>query len=77
MFKKKKIPNPPAPRTMDEIQKVYTEALSKAAQAQYLVYVHSLDLENTNKELLAINHEAKARQDLDRASEKSTSEPNS
>lgn len=69
MFKKTKIPNPPAPRSMDDIQKAYSEALSRAAQAQYLVFVHSRDLEQINEQLLSINQEAAARQKLDKESQ--------
>jgi hypothetical protein len=61
----------PEPRKIEDIQKSYSELLSKAAQTQYLVYVHSEELKNINQALVSVNQEAAARQSLDRAAEAS------
>jgi len=71
-LKRKKSPKPPEPRTIEDIQKVYTEILSKAAQIQYQVYVYKQELEKCNRDLVFINQEAAARQALDKASAKAT-----
>lgn len=65
-FKKKRQKQVPEPRSMDEIQKEYKELLSKAGNAQYLVYVYSKELEQVNARLLSVNQEAGVRQELDR-----------
>lgn len=54
------------PREMDEIKKEYSQLLSKVGQAQYVVYVHSQDLEQYNQRLLEVNKEAQARENLNK-----------
>lgn len=68
MFKRKKdkFPKEQVPRAMEEINKAYSELLARAGQAQYLVYVHSNELEQVNKGLLALNQEAANRNALDK-----------
>lgn len=63
-----------APRTLDLIQKDYSELLAKAAQSQYLVYVHGKDLEQINQALVSVNQEAAARQVLDKEATKGESD---
>lgn len=66
-LKKAKLPESnPTPRSMDEIQKAYNEAVLRAGQAQYQVYVYSKDLEQANKALLSLNQEGAARQNMDK-----------
>jgi hypothetical protein len=62
---------PKAPREMPEIEREYSELLSKAAQAQYLVYVHTRSLEELNLQLLGVNEEAAARGQLNNQAAKS------
>jgi hypothetical protein len=69
MFKKKKVPNPQAPRSLDDINQEYRELLVKVATAQYLVYIKNAEIEQLNRRLLEINQEGAARQELDKASE--------
>lgn len=61
---KKKV-KAPAPRSLDEITKDYTEQTYKAGQAQYAVFVHTKDLDQINQRLLSLNQEAAARNTLD------------
>lgn len=65
--KSKQVIRDPQARPMDEIQKAYEQELSKAAQAQYLVFVHNKELEAINGRLLNLNQEASVRQALDKA----------
>jgi hypothetical protein len=65
-LKRKKQAQAPEPRSMDEINKEYSELTVKAAKAQYLVYVHTLDLEHINKRQLYVNQEAQARMEIDK-----------
>ena len=60
-----KLKKTPAPRPFEEIQAEYQQLSARAANSQYQAYVYSQDLEAVNKRLVEINHEAKARQDLD------------
>ena len=55
------------PRELEEIRKEYNELSLRAANAQYLVFVHSKDLEQVNNRLIQVNQEAGARQQLDEA----------
>ncbi len=67
LFKKKeKFPKENVPRSMDEINKEYARVLGEAGQNQYLVFVYSGQLEENNKQLLALNQEGAKRQELDR-----------
>jgi hypothetical protein len=54
------------PRVLDEIQKEYAELVGKAGQIQYQLFVLDKDLKSINDRLLAINHEAAARKELDK-----------
>lgn len=65
-FQKKKHQEAQLPRSLDEIKKEYAELLSKAGNAQYLTYVYSKELEQVNGQLVKINQEAAARQELDK-----------
>ncbi len=56
---------PVEPRSVEELQKRYQELLAQAATAQYLVYVHGLDLKRLNEEMVQVNNEASARKNLD------------
>lgn len=71
---KAKLPKAPEPRAMDELIKANAELKQKAADAQYLVYVYSKDLEQINQALVAVNQEAAARKKLD--TEKETANVN-
>lgn len=57
---------PTTPRSLEELQKEYADLLSKAAQAQYMVYVHNKELEALNEQLVRVNQEAAHRQSLDK-----------
>lgn len=74
LFKKNKKPYPTqtAPRALPDIEKAYQELLAKAAQAQYLAYVHNKDLEGLNEALVSVNQEAALRNELDRQAKKET-----
>lgn len=74
LFKKSKkgYPTQQAPRVFADIEKAYQELLAKAAQAQYLVYVHGQDLKQLNQEMVRVNQEAALRQQLDRDAKKET-----
>ena len=72
-FKSKKLPsNVPAtpPREMTEIHKEYAELKVKLADAQYLVYVYGLEVDQISRRMLEVNQEANARQTLDAEREK-------
>lgn len=78
--KNKKIKTKPVePRSMDEILKDNQELKTKAADAQYLIYVYTKQLESLNQDLLKLNQEGAARQQLDaeaKKSEQSTGDSN-
>lgn len=63
-----------APRTMEEINKEYSETVGKVGQTQYLVYVYTKELEQANSRLLSLNQEASARQVLDKNSAQTETE---
>lgn len=65
-LKRKKQAQAPEPRSMDEINKEYNDLILRAAKAQYLVYVHTIDLDQVNKRQLQVNQEAQVRMDLDK-----------
>lgn len=54
-----------APRSLDDIKKAYNEVSARAANAQYLVYIHNKELDQLNEQLMYLNQEAGARQQLD------------
>lgn len=55
----------PVPRTMEEIQKDYSELIGKVGQAQYQVFAYQREVDSLNNQLLNVNLEAKARNELD------------
>lgn len=68
MFKsKKKVVLPPPPRDLEAIKTEYSQLVSRAGQLQYQSYVQELELAAINEQLVRVNNEAKARQDLDKA----------
>ncbi len=64
------------PRDKAAINKDYAETLGRAGQAQYIVYVHSKELEQANARLLDLNQEAAARNALEQAAAKETAVTN-
>jgi len=62
---RKKAQEPQEPRTLEDIRKDYSELSARAANAQYLVFIHSKELEQLNGQLMHLNQEAAARQKLD------------
>lgn len=56
----------PVPRELSEIQKEYSELRARAGELTYQVFVLEGDLQQVNQALLTINHEAAARQKLDK-----------
>lgn len=66
-FLKKNKEKSQAPRQMDEIQREYTEVCSRLGQAEYQLYVITKDAENLKHQLLRLNQEAAARNQLDKA----------
>lgn len=73
-FKRKKDKFPMAPqqviRTTEELTKEYQRLAAKAAESQYLVYVHTENLRGLNQQMAVINREAAERQKLDAAEPK-------
>lgn len=67
MSKKSKIPNPRIPRSLEDLTREYQELSAQAANSQYTVYVHGLELERLNKRMVDINTEAAERKQLDAA----------
>lgn len=65
LFKKAKEAQPKTPRTIPEIQKEFGELSQRAANSQYLVFVHEQELQRVNNRLLEVNQEAAERQQLD------------
>ena len=63
--KKAKSVKAPEPRALEELQKEYQSLSAQAANAQYLVFVHSKQLDQINQRLLEVNQEADARNKLD------------
>lgn len=58
------------PRPLKEIETEYAQVLSRAAQSQYLVFVHEQETNYHNNELLRLNKEAGERKRLDAESAK-------
>jgi len=58
------------PRSMEEIQNIYKDLCLKAGQAQYQVAVIQAEIADTNRQLLDINQEAAARNELDKENKK-------
>lgn len=58
-------PVSPAPRSMDEIQKVYAELCARAGALQYRITIEKRELDQLNEALENVNSEANARQKLD------------
>jgi len=56
----------PVPRQMDEIKKSYEELRNRAGDLQYQAFILKRDLEQINQALVSVNHEAAARQKLDK-----------
>lgn len=54
------------PREMKEIQTEYGQLVNQAGQTQYQSYVLDQELKRLNNELVRVNQEAAARQELDR-----------
>lgn len=65
-FKKKKVPDAPVPRQLEEITAEYNQLRTKAADSNYQVYVHTRALEDFNQRMLELNQEGAARNDLNR-----------
>lgn len=55
------------PRDMEAIKADYNQLSAQAANTQYLVFVHSKELEQINNRLLGVNQEALERKKLDEA----------
>jgi hypothetical protein len=60
------------PREMKDIQAAYNELRARAGDLQYQVFVLEKDLSQINQALISVNHEAAARQKLDKDSEQTT-----
>lgn len=58
------------PRSMDEINKEYSELIGKVGQAQYKAYVYQRATEELNRRLELVNTEADARGKLDAEAKK-------
>lgn len=65
MFKKKQS-SAPTPRSLEDIKKAYADAKTKLADANYLVFVYERESEAALKEMLSLNEEAAARNELDK-----------
>lgn len=59
----------PVPRAYAEVEKEYLELRARAGEVQYQIYVLTKDLEQLNQALVSLNHEAAARQKLDKETE--------
>lgn len=55
----------PVPRSLEEINVAYSELIGKVGQAQYQAYAYTREVDKLNQQLLNVNLEAKARQELD------------
>lgn len=64
-----KVPEQPVPRTMDELNTLYTELCNRAGQLQYQVETNKEQLDNINTAIRNINYEADARRKLDAEAE--------
>lgn len=60
------------PRTLDAIQKEYTELCVKAGAAQYQREIMDREVKALNDKLVAVNNEAAKRIELDKATEETT-----
>lgn len=65
MKNKEKVSQKSVPRSMEDIQKNYTQLCTEAGQLQYQLKVYSQKLEEINSTLSSVNIEASARQQLD------------
>lgn len=57
---------PATPRTLPEITDEYNQLLARAGGLQYQTFVYQDELTKVNARLVEINHEAAARQALDK-----------
>jgi hypothetical protein len=69
-FKKSKVPNPQVPRSAEDIKKVYFELRARAGEAQYVVAVHTKELQQLNANMESLNREMSARNELDQQAAK-------
>lgn len=58
-------PAAPAPRSMEELNKVYQELCARTGQLQYKMAVDKEQLKQLNEAIRSVNLEADARQKLD------------
>jgi len=56
---------PQQPRSKDEITKEYSQAMQDLATSTYLRHVYTVNVDNLNHQLVNLNKELKARNDLD------------
>lgn len=62
------------PRELSEITKEYQELIGRAGNLQYQLFVFQDELSKVNDRLVEINHEAAARQNLDKEKQKETTD---
>lgn len=65
-FQKNKVAIPDAPRSTEDLTKIYQDLAARAAQSQYLVYVHTKNLTELNEQMIGVNREASERDRLDK-----------
>lgn len=63
--RKFKLSKPLEPRSKEEISKDYTQIMTDLANNSYLHYCYGLHIENCQKNMVSLNQELKARNDLD------------
>lgn len=59
---------PPAqPRQLSDIEASYNQVKANLADAQYLAYIYTKEVERLSQEMLRLNQEGAARKNLDQA----------
>lgn len=75
--KSKKKVEVPKPRELKDIQAEYRDLANKAGQVQYVIHAQQKNLQQINARLEYVNHEAEARNKLDKeTAEKQKETPN-
>lgn len=62
----KKVSLPKVPRELNVIQAEYGQLAAKCGQVQYQIFVMEQELKQTNEQMLELNREGAARNELDK-----------
>lgn len=63
------------PRSVEELQKLYSDLRVRLGDAQYLVHLYEQEVANLSKGMQDVSQEAAKRQELDRQATAATAKP--